>query len=190
MLKVIKFVGTHNYHKMFLVRCDCGKEYVITEQNIKKTKMCRRCAMKTIATKHGIRYTKLYRVWLHIKERCYNKKSTGFYNYGGRGIKMCDMWKNNPKSFYDWAVKHGYKDKLTIERIDVNGDYCPENCRWATSKEQANNRRNNRFIAWNNENKTMKEWAEYFNINYNTFRSYIKIHGFSEEYFQKLESQK
>jgi hypothetical protein len=96
-------------------------------------------------TTHGGRYTKLYSVWHDIKTRCYNKKSKSFSGYGGRGITICDEWRNNFENFRSWAIANGYAYELSIDRIDNDGNYEPSNCRWATAKQQANNRRNSRL---------------------------------------------
>jgi len=102
---------------------------------------------------------KLHSVWRHIKYRCLDVTHYAYQAYGGRGIKVCDEWLNSFMSFYKWAIANGYSDELTIDRIDVNGDYEPSNCRWATAKEQANNRRNNVLLTFNGKTKTMAEWA-------------------------------
>lgn len=107
--------------------------------------------------------------------RCYYPTTHGYERYGGRGIKICEEWRNNPDSFYDWAINNGYKKGLTLDRIDVNGNYEPSNCRWVTKEVQDNNRRNNRKIIYNGETKTLSQWAKLFNINRVTLSDRLKI---------------
>lgn len=106
--------------------------------------------------------------------RCYYPTTHGFERYGGRGIKMCDEWVKNPNTFYEWAINNGYKKNLTIDRIDVNGNYEPSNCRWATKEEQDNNRRNNRSISYKGETKTLSQWARQYSINIVTLSDRLK----------------
>ena len=96
--------------------------------------------------------------------RCYYPTTNGYERYGGRGIKMCDEWINNPQSFYDWAINNGYEEGLSIDRIDVNGNYEPNNCRWVDNKTQSNNRNNNVILEYNNEKHNIKEWCKIINI--------------------------
>ena len=117
--------------------------------------------------KHGDRYTRLYDIWRGIKSRCYTQSSTSYKNYGLRGVKMCDEWLDY-QTFKRWALANGYKDNLTIDRIDVNGDYTPNNCRWVSYKENSNNKRNNRYIEYNGKIKTLTEWAEEYHIKVGT----------------------
>lgn len=105
---------------------------------------------------------RLYRIWCAMKSRCRNPKTIGYHNYGGRGIKVCEDWINHFPLFKEWSLSNGYADNLSIDRIDVNGNYCPENCKWATQAEQCANRRNNRrdtvFITAYGETKTAWNW--------------------------------
>lgn len=125
--------------------------------------------------KHGMFGSKLYRAWSHAKERCYNPNVKNYKNYGGRGIKMCDEWKESPEKFIEWSLNNGFNtesfgDECTLDRIDVNGDYCPENCRWVGKIEQMNNTRTNRYLTHNGETKTMMQWSRILGIKYNIIR--------------------
>lgn len=106
----------------------------------------------------------------HMKQRCYNKNSPDYKNYGARGIEVCKEWRENSKSFVKWAKENGYADNLTIDRIDVNGNYCPENCRWITIEQQQRNRTNNKRITWNGETHVCSEWDEILGYTNGTVR--------------------
>lgn len=128
-------------------------------------------------------YDRLYKTYQGMKERCYNINSTNYKNYGERGIKVCDEWLKDYKIFKKWATNNGYTDKLTIDRIDVNGNYEPSNCRWATIKEQQRNRRNNVLIENQGKIKTLAEWSEITGISSDTIRSRLKKGIKGEELF-------
>lgn len=117
---------------------------------------------------HGMTGTRIHNEWRAMKRRCYTKSHIEYKRYGGRGISVCDEWRDNFMSFYDWAMTNGYRDDLTLDRIDVNGNYEPSNCRWVTQKEQQNNRRNNHYIEYNGEKLTAKQFSEKYNLNYST----------------------
>lgn len=126
------------------------------------------------------RIKSIYRV---MKNRCVNPNRHNYHRYGGRGIKVCDKWLNNIESFVEWSVKNGYKKGLQLDRIDNDGDYTPENCRWVTPKDNANNRVSNVFITYKNKTKSIAEWAEIMDIDAKTiYYRYSKGWG-SEDLF-------
>lgn len=162
-------------YDMWLCRCDCGaiKEVAGPPMRDGRTMSCGCLKKCFIPRKHGQSYTRLHRIWSGMKGRCRNKNNPEYARYGGRGIIVCDEWENSFESFYKWAMNSGYKETLSIDRIDNNGNYCPENCRWATPKEQANNTRNTKLITHNGETHTVAEWAEIKGIREKTLRERI-----------------
>ena len=152
-------------------KCDCGKTKIILGASLKNgaTQSCG-CYNREIATKksttHGLSKHPLYRVWKAVKRRCYNKDTDAYQNYGGRGIIICDEWRDDFQAFYGWAMANGYKEGLTIDRINNNGNYEPCNCRWITRKEQNNNTRRNVLIEYKGKTNTVTEWCTILNVKY------------------------
>lgn len=172
--------------KMWTCQCNCDNGTILNvrEDSLKNghTKSCG-CSKRNNGGKvtHGMTGTRIHNIWRGIKERCFTPSDSIYKYYGGRGIIMCDEWKNDFLSFYQWAMANGYDDNLTIERINVNGNYEPLNCCWTTEKAQANNKRNNHYIEFNNEVHTLAEWSEITNIPYNTLENRINRIGWSIE---------
>lgn len=117
---------------------------------------------------HNKSTARIYDIWRAMKQRCYYKKNVCYKDYGGRGITVCEEWLHNFQAFYDWAMANGYEENLTIDRKDVNGNYEPSNCRWATNAEQATNKRNSRYIKYRGELKTLSEWSKVTGIDQKT----------------------
>ena len=141
--------------------------------------------------KHGYRHTVVYDTWRHIKGRCNNPKDKAYKNYGGRGIKVCKEWQDNPKAFCDWALANGWQKGLSLDRIDNNKGYSPDNCRWVTRKVQNNNRRCTPHITYNGETHTIKEWSDILGIKYHTL--FVRINtrnwGLDRAFNQKLRNR-
>lgn len=166
--------------------CDCGKEVVVRGDVLRRgdVKSCgcynREMTAKR-STTHGGSQTRLYKIWSAIKDRCYNENSKEYIDYGGRGISMCKSWRDSFEVFRDWALENNYSDNLTIDRIDFNGNYEPNNCRWTTMKEQSNNRRSNHLLTYNGKTQTMTQWAEELGLGYCTLQSRINRDGWTVE---------
>jgi hypothetical protein len=180
-LTVIERAGSYkNGNVTWLCKCDCGCEKVIIGRSLISgiTKSCG-CLMKDMATErmttHGGHHTRLYTIWRGMKERTSNPNSQHYSYYGGRGIKVCDEWKTDFASFRDWAMAHGYRDDLSIDRIDVDGNYEPYNCRWTDQKTQLNNRKCNRLLTVNGVSQTMAEWSRVRGISYNAIRKRLRL---------------
>ncbi len=169
----------------WVCRCDCGEQKTISGHNLRngRARSCG-CLQKEVTAQrgkmHGQDGKRLYDIWFHMKSRCYNPKIADFKNYGGRGITVCEEWRHDVQAFYDWAMSHGYRDSLTLDRIDNNGPYGPENCRWTTRTKQANNTRANRKLTLRGETQTVSEWAAILNISHSTIRRRLHL-GWSVE---------
>lgn len=201
-LVVIKHEGSYISPKnskstKWLCKCDCGKEIVAIGKNLRKgkTKSCgclwhELSKMGSFGKKHSLSKTRLYRTWNAIKRRCNEKRYRAYMQYGGRGIKICDEWLQDFMNFYNWAMANGYREDLTIDRINVNGNYEPNNCRWITIQEQANNRRTNIQIQYKGQKKTLKEWCKILNLKYPTILYRIrKAHYTIEQAFEGMDKQ-
>ena len=130
---------------------------------------------------HGMSTSKIYGVWCTMKSRCNNPHTQKYNIYGGRGIKVCDEWQNSFESFYAWAMSHGYSDGLTIDRIDSNGDYTPDNCRWVSLKAQERNRRDNHIVSYNGMMMPLVEACEQAGISYDVAKVRINKLGWDAQ---------
>lgn len=193
-LTVIKEYGYAIYgakrRKQWLCRCDCGNE-VVRENSYLKSR-CRSCGCDTVHGKYkNIMNKRLYEVWQSMRRRCNDNKYPKYQNYGGRGIKICEEWNDlsyGYGNFYNWSIENGYdfnakKLECTLDRIDVNGDYCPENCRWISNIEQQHNKRNNVYITYKNETKCIAEWSKITGISETTIRNRVAKGWDSEKIF-------
>lgn len=183
-LIVIKRVENQGEQPMWLCKCSCGNMKIARGHRLKngETKHCGCKNMKDNVRK----YKRLYHVWKSMKQRCYCKNNSKYKNYGARGIKVCEEWKNDYKKFEGWAYKHGYNEdaqygECTIDRIDVNDNYEPSNCRFITIQEQCYNKTNLHYITYNNQTKCISEWAKYLGIKESTLRMRLVKYKWSVE---------
>lgn len=153
-------------NRYYIFKCDCGATKSIIAYNVERgaTVSCGHYLKKMssdgmIHRKHGCRGERLYTIWKSMRERCTNPKQNRYKCYGEKGVTICDEW-NDYLAFRNWALSNGYRDDLSIDRIDVSGNYEPSNCRWSTIKEQANNKTNNRILTLDNESHTLAEWSD------------------------------
>ena len=165
----------NHWRYYYKCQCECGNIKTIERDAIVfgGSKSCG-CAFKGMNAKHNLCNSRIYKIYIDMKKRCYNEKNHNYKNYGGRGIKICNEWLNDFMSFYNWSLKNGYQNNLSIDRINVNGDYKPTNCRWATKEIQCNNKRNNVFYEYNEEKLTGTQISRKYGINYNTLRYRIR----------------
>lgn len=170
-LTVLKYAHTLKGVSWWVCVCDCGNERTIRSNSLRtnNTTSCG-CLQKEkhveLVTRHGFSKERLYRTWTDIKSRCFNP-NTGYYSeYGGRGITMCVEWREDFVVFREWALNNGYEDDLTIERLDVDGDYTPRNCTWIPMSAQGFNRRATRFVTFQDLKMTANEFSKAFQINH------------------------
>lgn len=144
---------------MWTCQCSCGNFINVKTSNLTSghTKSCG-CLLK----KHGESNCLLYYIWRNMKNRCNNANNQEFHNYGARGITVCQEWMDSYEVFREWAMQNGYGEGLSIDRIDVNGNYEPSNCRWVSMKAQQNNRRNNHYVTIDGITHTIAEWSEIY----------------------------
>lgn len=174
-LSVISFDHMESKGRSYwLCECSCGKRVVARRDQLLSghTTSCGCYAIDNTrerATKHGLSNERLYDIWRAMRYRCRNETDSRYFRYGGRGIKVCDEW-NDFETFYNWAMQNGYEPNLSIDRIDNDGDYCPENCRWVNDITQANNKCTNRNVEYNGVTHTVSEWARLFGVHKETLR--------------------
>lgn len=165
----------------WLCECSCGNKIKVTADKLKSgnTQSCG-CLRneKTIqrSYKHGERHSRLYGIYYAMLNRCNNKNSVNYMNYGGRGITVCREWQgeNGFVNFAEWSLSNGYSDELSIDRRDVNGNYEPDNCKWSTKYEQMNNTTRNKFVTIDNETHTISEWSRISGVNSSTIYYRLK----------------
>lgn len=183
-LTVIEKAYKDGYFVYWRCKCDCGNETIVYSSNLTRgvTRSCgcyKKERTKETNVIHGDTKTRLYNIYLGMKNRCYNEREPAYHSYGGRGIKVCNEWlakETGYITFKKWALENGYSDKLTIDRIDVNGNYEPSNCRWVDVYTQANNKRTNRYFIHDGKKKTMMEWSKELGISYSTIQYRLSKH--------------
>ena len=172
-LTVLKFAYIKSGNSFWICQCDCENTITTQGSSLKSghTLSCG-CYQKTAASiakkTHGMTKTRLYRIYRHMKERCYSPSCRYYADYGGRRIHICNEWLDDFMNFYSWAINNGYSENLSIDRIDNNKGYFPNNCRWVTAQVQCNNRRSNIYLEYLGESKTLADWARMLGIKYSS----------------------
>ena len=167
---------------MWNCKCDCGTDKIINGASLRRASVLscgclHKEIVKTKSKKHGLVKHRIYTIWYDMKARCYNAKNPHFNCYGGRGIKNCEEWLNSENGFQNyakWSFENGYKEDLTIDRIDNDANYEPNNCRWVTRKVQAQNKRNTMLLLYNGNLMTISEIAKITHKSWNTIKNQIE----------------
>lgn len=188
-LTVIRRAGSTKEGKAtWLCLCECGVESVKVGKQLRNGH-CRSCGCLERENRidnmlhnkhHRVHHqseTRLYNIWCAMKQRCYYPNHVDFHNYGGRGIEVCEEWRSDFLAFKEWSEQNGYRDNLSIDRIAVNGNYEPSNCKWSTSKEQSRNKRDTLFVTLDGETKSLADWCDELGLSYNKVYHYHSYHG-------------
>lgn len=178
-LTVIEFVGRKNKHSWFRCKCECGGETITTSNNLKRghTVSCgcyNEKMFRAASITHGLTKHPLYRSWIGMRNRCYYKKHNRFQYYGGKGIQVCKEWKDSFITFYKWGIANGWSSGTSVDRIDNEKDYSPDNCKFSNVSEQNRNRTSNINLTIDGVTKIIIEWAEMTGVNYGTIRGRLK----------------
>lgn len=177
-LEVIKQVrGTKR--TSWLCKCSCGNFKIVTSDSLKSKRVqscgcLRKEIISKIKTTHGHRNTRLYRIWANMKSRCYNSNKSNYKYYGALGITVCSEWLQDFENFYNWSINNGYKENLTLDRVNTHDNYNPKNCRWVTTTEQQNNKENNYIICYSGQEHTLAEWSNILKMNYSALWARLK----------------
>ena len=185
-LTVISRCGTNSSGAaLWDCECDCGNHVVVRSADLTRghSKSCGCYNLEALSKrgKHWKSKSRLYNIWTSLKGRCYNPNDRAYDDYGKRGITVCDEWKNSYILFEKWAMNNGYNQGLSIDRIDVNGNYEPSNCRWTNDIIQARNRRNSVFVSYHGKEATLEEMCQILDVNVNTIRSRMNKYGHTFE---------
>ncbi len=178
--EVASCIKSGRIRRMYLCQCDCGKQAIVQRDHF-ITGCTRSCGCLATELKrerkltHGKRNTRIYEIYYNMRDRCLNSNNHAYQNYGGRGINICKKWETF-EGFYE-DMKDGYKDNLTLERVDNDGNYSKENCIWASYKQQARNRRSTLFIKCKGEKRPLIEVCEELNLKYKTIHRRIRVVG-------------
>lgn len=169
-------------NKLYRVQCiECHREFSMQKYHIGRAKSCKHIGLggnHILTTNDFIwKNQRLKKIFMGIKRRCYNSNSKDYRWYGAKGVKICDEWLKNPKSFEDWALSHGYNDYMTIDRINENKNYAPDNCRWISGNDNAKYKSTTRIVDVDGECHTGREWAGILNIGTNQINKYIRKYG-------------
>lgn len=184
LVAVHRLDGMRNKRVVYLCQCDCGQKVEVRAESLRSghTQSCgckHRDIVAARGTKHGHCYTRLYRIWGSMVQRCENPNHKAYKNYGGRGIRICHEWRNDFETFYQWAIHNGYGDDLQIDRQDNDDGYHPANCRFVTRTENNRNRRCTKVVSFRGQTKPLASLCDELDIDYNLVLNRINAHGWS-----------